>query len=33
MVDVMDNLADLARTRRHLHDEAGMIVLDLEAER
>lgn len=31
MVDVMDNLADLGRNYRHLHDEAGMVLLDLEA--
>jgi hypothetical protein len=31
MLDVMDNLALLAKSRRHLHDEEGMILLDLEA--
>ncbi|MDB4933467.1 MAG: hypothetical protein JWP87_439, partial [Labilithrix sp.] len=33
MVDVMDNLVALAETRVHLHDEAGMVVLDLEARK
>ncbi len=31
IVDVIDNLVALASTRKHLHDEAGMLVLDLEA--
>ncbi len=31
MVDVIDNLVSLATTRVHLADEAGMVVLDLEA--
>lgn len=30
MVDVMDNLTALAKTRAHLHEEAGMVLLDLE---
>ncbi len=29
-VDVIDNLAALGASRKHLHDEAGMVVLDLE---
>jgi len=33
LLDVMDNLAALAETRVHLHDEAGMIVLDLATKR
>lgn len=33
MVDVMDNLVSLASTRVHLADEAGMVLLDLEARR
>jgi hypothetical protein len=33
MIDVMDNLARLAETRVHLHDEAGMVLLDLSAKR
>jgi hypothetical protein len=33
MVDVIENLVALSRTRAHLHDEAGMIVLDLEARK
>ena len=33
MVDVMDNLIALAATRKHLHEEADMVVLDLEERR
>jgi hypothetical protein len=33
MVDVMDNLTALAATRKHLHDEADVVVLDLEERR
>jgi hypothetical protein len=32
VVDVIDNLTALSRTRAHLFDEAGMIVLDLETK-
>ncbi len=31
MLDVMDNVAELAKTRKHLRDEAGMTTLDLES--
>ncbi len=33
LLDVMDNLAALAQTRVHLHDEAGMVMLDLQTKR
>jgi hypothetical protein len=30
VVDVMENLVALSKTRVHVHDEGGMVVLDLE---
>ena len=32
MVDVMANLVELGKTRAHLHEENGMVLLDLEAK-
>ena len=33
IVDVTDNLVALSKTRAHLHEEDGMVVIDLEQKR